>query len=178
MIASAAMARIPENFPSEARSASSTRRRARNRVSTMNCRASTSASRTLTTSNEVDRSRLHEKAELERKLHVVRSVRQAELFLNPLLVRIHRLRADEQTLPNLRRGVPLRNETPDVSLALSELVEPLTLRFGGIFFGQVPGENSAGARMDVHIAVRHGTHRVHQVPVGGALHEITRCTSL
>src|SRR6476661_2807384 len=101
MIASAAMPRMPENFASDARNASSIRLRARSRDSTTNWRTRTSASRPLTTSNEVDRSRLHEKAELERQLHVVRSVRQPELFLNALLVRVHRLWADEQTLADL-----------------------------------------------------------------------------
>ena len=99
----------------------------------MNCLTSTSASRPLTTSNEVDRSRLHEKAELERELHVVRSVRQAELFLNALLVRVDGFGTDEQTLADLRRRVALGNETQHVSLALCQLVEPLALRFCRIF---------------------------------------------
>src|SRR5436190_13693595 len=143
MIASAAMPRMPENFASDARNASSIRLRARSRDSTMNCRTSTNARRPLTTRNEVDRSRLHEKAELECELHVVRSVRQPELFLDALLVRVHRLWADEQTLTDLRRRIALRDEPEDVSLALRELVEALTLRFCRVFFREVLGENPA-----------------------------------
>src|SRR5215211_4227553 len=101
------MPRMPENFASDARNASSTRWRARSRDSTMNCRTRTSASRPLTTSREVDRSRLHEKAQLERELHVVGSMRQSELLLNALLIGVDGLRADEQPLADFRRGVAL-----------------------------------------------------------------------
>src|SRR6185503_6202033 len=44
------------------------------------------------------RSGLREQAQLQGKLNVVRSMREAKLFLDALLVRIHRLGTDEQLL--------------------------------------------------------------------------------
>src|SRR6187200_2945272 len=122
MIASAAMPRMPANFISDARSASSTLLRALNRDSTSNCRASTNASAVLTTRSEIDRSGLHEKSELQRELNVLRSMRQTQLLLNSLLVGVDRFRTDEQALTNLRRRIPLCNEAQHVTLALRQLV--------------------------------------------------------
>src|SRR5690606_32712831 len=44
-----------------------------------------------------------QQAQPQRELHVLVPVAQAQLVLDPLLVRVHRLRRDEQALANLRR---------------------------------------------------------------------------
>ena len=52
---------------------------------------------------------------------------QAKFLLNPLLVRVDRLRADEQTFADLRRRVPLGDKAQDVAFALCERIIAITL---------------------------------------------------
>src|SRR4051812_30836546 len=138
MIASAAIARIPENFSSDARSSSCTVCCSRSRLRTYHCCTPRSASRAPAISDGMSRSGLRENSELQSHLDVIGAMRQAELLLNALLVSIHRLRADEELLTNLGRGVTLRHETQHVALALRELVEPLSLRGSGILLRKIP----------------------------------------
>src|SRR6185312_14581693 len=112
MIASAAMARMPEYFASDARSASSARSCVMIRERMYSCWA---ASRTIAApaiSHAVSTSRLREDTQL-----------QPELLLDALLVRVDRLRADEQLLADLRRRIALGHVAQHVTLALRQLLE-------------------------------------------------------
>src|SRR5689334_115196 len=173
MIASAAIPRIPENFASDSRSASSTCCPERSRASTMTCRIRTRTRTALTMTSAIDRSILHEESQSKRELDVVGPMRQPELLLNALLVCVDRLRTDIQLLSDLWRRVPLRHEAKHVSFTLRQLVELLAFRLRRILLRQVLRQHSAGARIDVDVAVRHGTDRVDELAIGRALHEIT-----
>src|SRR6185437_9481221 len=172
MIASAAMARMPEYFASDARSASSARSCVMSRERMYSCWA---ASRTIAApaiSHAVSTSRLRENTQLQRELYVVRPVRQPELLLDALLVRVDGLRADEQLLADLRRRVALGHVAQYVALALSQLLELVALRGRRILLGEVLGQHTRRRRTHVHVAVRDRTHRVDQLAIGRALHEV------
>ena len=51
-----------------------------------------------------------ERPSFKRELNVVRTMRQTQLLLNALFVRVDGLRADEELLADLRSGVPLSDE--------------------------------------------------------------------
>src|SRR5688572_26271074 len=112
-----------------------------------------------------------EKPELQRELHVLRPVREAELLGDALLVGIHRLRADEKLLADLRRGVARRDEPQHVAFPIGELLELRALV--GVFgtFPETAGEYTSGGGLNVRIPVRHSAHRVDQLAIGGALLE-------
>src|SRR6185437_7698553 len=172
MMASAAMARMPEYFASDARNASSARSCVTSRERMYNCWA---ASRTIAApaiSHAMTTSRLREDTQLERELNVVRPVRQSELLLDALLVGVDGLGTDEQLLADLRRRVPLRHEAQHVALALRQLLELIALGRRRILFREILGQHTGGGRTDVHVAVRDRPHRVHQLSVGCALYEV------
>src|ERR671912_1555085 len=118
MMASAAIARMPANFASDARSASSVRRcssaiAALSAAGFMSLRADPS-------SGAGRRVRRTQDADLQREIHVLGAVRDPELLVHPLLVGVDRLGADEQLLPDLRGRVALGNEAQHVTLALRQ----------------------------------------------------------
>jgi len=57
-------------------------------------------------------------------LYVVRPVSEAELFLDSLLVSVHRFRTDVQPLAAFRRRKALCPQAQDVALAISSVAEP------------------------------------------------------
>src|SRR5262245_41709227 len=56
-----------------------------------------------------------QKAEPECELDVLGSVREPQFLVDALLVRVHGLWTDHQTVPDFRRGVTLADETQDVA---------------------------------------------------------------
>src|SRR5438270_8953004 len=68
------------------------------------------------------RSHRLQQPEPETELHVVGAVREAELLGDTLLVRLHRLGADEEPLADLRRGVAAGDMDEHVALTLGELL--------------------------------------------------------
>src|SRR5678815_2859978 len=106
MIASAAIARIPANFASDARSSSSLRQRSA-RSSVMSVRLCRSAP-----GWRVCRP---EDPDLQREVHVLGAMGDPQLFVDALLVCIDGLRADEQLLADLRRRVTCLLYTSDAA---------------------------------------------------------------
>src|SRR5688572_33368834 len=115
---------------------------------------------------------LGEQAELERKLHVFSAMCEAELLLDALLVRVHRLRADEEALANLRRGVALCNEAKHVALSLCQRFVAIALRLHGILAAKSLDQDAGRARADVRVPVRHRANSRDELTVGRALDEI------
>src|SRR3954469_25635775 len=117
---------------------------------------------------------LREKPQLQCKLNIVRTVSESQLLLDPLLVGVHRLRADEQTLADLRGGIALCHELENILLALRQLFEAPALGCGRIFLREVLRQDASGSGANVDVAVRNRAHRVHQLAIGGAFDQITR----
>ena len=67
---------------------------------------------------------------------------EAQLFLNPLLVRVYGFRADEQPLANLRCRIALRHQLKDVALALSELPKAFALGLRRILLDEIPRQKA------------------------------------
>src|SRR5690348_16283335 len=63
-----------------------------------------------------------QQAEPKAELHVIGAVREAELLGDALLVRLDRLRADEQLLPDLGCGEAAGDVDEHVALTLGELL--------------------------------------------------------
>src|SRR5215204_4001371 len=108
MIASAAMARMPANFASDARSSSSLR------LGVIGVNAACNAGSTPRRGGR----RRSEDADSERKVDVLGAMGNAELLVHTLLVGVHGLRADEQLLADLGGRVALGHESEHVAFAL------------------------------------------------------------
>ena len=54
------------------------------------------------------------------------------------------------------------------------VIESLLLRMRGRSLGEILREDTRGRRSHIHIASRDSAHRVHQLTVGDALHQISR----
>src|SRR3954470_22068879 len=117
-------------------------------------------------------SRFREQAQLQRKLHVVSAVGNPELLLDALLVRVHRLRADEELLTDFRRGIALRYEAEHVLLALRQVLESVVFGLRRGTLREVLREHARRGWTDVHVSARHGANGVDQLAVGDALHEV------
>src|SRR5688500_7081214 len=103
MMASAAIERMPANFASDARSASSVRR-CSSEIAALSAAGFISLRRADPSSGARRRVRRAQDADLQREIHVLGAVRDPELLVHPLLVGVDRLGADEQLLPDLRGG--------------------------------------------------------------------------
>ena len=64
------------------------------------------------------------------------------------------------------------HQSEHVALALRELLEPLALVRRRVLFGEILGEHARRRRPHVHVAVRNRAHRVHELAVRRALHEV------
>src|SRR6185503_11318364 len=119
MIASAAIASIPANFASDARSSSSLRVGGIDGVTSMRRELRRSATRC--------RVRRAQNAHLQSEIDVLGAMRDSELLVHALLVRVHGLGADEQLLADLRGRIPLGNQSKHFPLALCQGIEAIVV---------------------------------------------------
>src|SRR5689334_14874801 len=123
-------------------------------------------------------SRLRQQSELQGELYVVRTVRETQLLMDSLLISVHGFRADVKPLADLGSREALCDETKDILLALCELVESLAIDLFGVLFRQVLREDARRRRPDIDVAVRDRSHRIDQLAVSRALHQIPGGTRL
>src|SRR6185369_9793738 len=124
------------------------------------------------------RSHRLQQPEPEAELHVVGAVREAELLRDALLVRLDRLRADEQLLTDLGRREAAGDVDQHVALTLGErlVLRPLV----GVLAAprDLPRQGARGARLHVAVPRGDGAHGIGELAVGRVLHEIARRAGL
>ena len=113
-----------------------------------------------------------EQSQLEREVHVVGPMGQSQLLVDPLLVRVDRLGADEQLLADLGSAEAAGYEAQNVALSLRELLVLVALVSVLRLALDALGERARGRRLHVHVAVCDRSHRIHQLAVGCAFHEV------
>src|SRR6185437_15959438 len=89
---------------------------------------------------------LVEQLELDRELNVFRAVRHADLLLNSLLVRLDRLGADVQLLPDFRTGVATRDMAKYETLALAERRKPFAVGMPWLLVYELLDDHSGSSR--------------------------------
>src|SRR5579863_8065265 len=100
-------------------------------------------------------------------------MRDADLVLDALLVRIDRLGVDGQLFTDLRRRVSLGDEAQHVALALSQALEAIDISLVRNA-AQRSGEDSRGRRAHEHVAARNRADGRHELPISRVLAEETR----
>src|SRR5450759_2276505 len=116
---------------------------------------------------------LREQPDLEREVDVIATVRKPKFLVDPLLVGVDGLGADEQLLANLGRAVPAGDELEDVLLALGEFLEHGA--FVRVLRSSLDslGQGASRGRLHVDIAVGDGANRVDELAVGGTLDQVS-----
>src|ERR1700742_3912838 len=101
-------------------------------------------------------------------------MRDPEFFLNTLLVRINRLRTDEQFLADLWRRIAAGNKAEHLLFAFGQALELGSLTRRLVPFGEILREDAGGRGAYIHISVRHGPYRIDQLAIGCTLDEVPR----
>src|SRR6185369_13285423 len=124
------------------------------------------------------RSHRLQQPEPEAELHVIGAVREAELLGDALLVRLDRLRADEQLLADLGRREAAGDVDEHVALTLGERLVLCALVGVLAALRDLARERARGARLYVAVARGDGAHGIGELAVGRVLHEVARRAGL
>ena len=112
----------------------------------------------------------------ERKAHVLRAVRQAELLLDALLVRVYRLGRDPELAADLGAVEAARRQDHHRPLPIAQALEP-RLRVGPCRRGRFDGvgERARDGWADVHVAGRDDADRLGELAIGRILGQVAAC---
>ena len=100
---------------------------------------------------------------------------QTELFLDPLLVRVHGFRADAQAAADLWRRVSMSRANQDFALSLGEPLELPTLTIRDRNARSV-GHARSACRASVLLPARDGSHRLDELVRASGSCQISACT--
>src|SRR5664279_1054109 len=115
---------------------------------------------------------LGEEAEPHRDAHVVRAVRDAELFVHALLVCIDGFRADRKSLTDFWSGISARDEHQHLALTFGKTIESRAFFASRILGEKAAGEHMSGVLLHVHLAASDCANRVYELAIRCTLDEV------